>query len=130
MVGATALRRRVCVQLDAAVLCEGLVLRRLAATPKSRQQEWLRALLVNGLLWERRAARLVDAAWDNATRASAAQNEGAVVPSSSFARWLDGANAPQRVCRADHKGSGAARSESVSESSNAKPFAHLRKVIG
>lgn len=121
------LGRRICVQLDPGMLAEGLVLKRLAGVPKRRQQEWLRALMVNGLLWETRtmgdAARLIGSGDHTVTAAPTA----ARLPRLPFVGR--GGGGPGRGYRAAEEPARDAlvRSEQVPAT---KPFAHLRKVLG
>lgn len=50
------------LQLDVTVAFEALILNELRRRPTARQAEWLRGLLVQGFLFERRALQTVQAA--------------------------------------------------------------------
>lgn len=57
----TAPSAPVVLQLDVTVAFEALILNELRRRPAARQAEWLRSLLVQGFLYERRALQAVQA---------------------------------------------------------------------
>ena len=58
----TAPSAPIVLQLDVTVAFEALILNELRRRPTARQAEWLRSLLVQGFLYERRALQAVQAA--------------------------------------------------------------------
>jgi hypothetical protein len=109
------------------MLAEGLVLKRLAAVPKRRQQEWLRLLLVNGLLWESRTigetARLIGSD-EHAALPTAAPVRLPRLP--SVGRVGGGPGRGVKVAERPARDALSRSEEPPAE----KPFAHLRKVLG
>lgn len=106
-------------------MLERLILRRLANLQRKRGQDWIRSLLVQGFLAE--------GCWLRTGEPGGSQSRVPVdpaIPTTPFARWLQGAH--------DNGGSDQepvprlteAPTTAPSTSSNAKPFAHLRKAIG
>ena len=106
--------QRIALQLDGAMPFEALILTRYAQLPTSRQQEWLRGLLVRGFERECRALRAIqDEEQDGATAPPTAAI--AVEPASvSEAR-------PARPMRAQRV---------PCDSDKVVSLASLRKVIG
>ncbi len=117
--------RRLGVTLDPGLVLERLILRRLSDLKPKRGQDWLRSLLAQGFLaegqWIRREAPR------DGERASSAPIPR--FPTTPFASWLQRAPAP-----APHALESAPVPVSASPITNVstdlKPFAHLRKVIG
>lgn len=111
-------QQRISVVLDAGLVLERLILKRLSGLKRPRGQAWLRSLLVQGFLTEGRWLR---------SEVGAAATLSAMPP-TTFARWLGGPKrAPKRApepvpARQPQTDSGAKQ--------GMKPFAHLRKVIG
>ena len=133
--------QRVCVRLDPAMLLERLLLTRLSLIPKSRRQEWLRGLLVNGYLAEQRTERAATDL-DAVERGESTRGRGReTAPWNSLSGWIG------RRCGSDRHAAevrpesetipAVAESPAVSAegpirvgSTRDKPFSHLRKVIG
>ena len=112
---ATDTRFRITLQLDSRVVLEAIMLNRLERIPKGRRQEWLRSLLVAGFKTECQVLRDTS---DN-TKST---------PVSGFGDWLalqtpsTSIASPTPECTPVMTADGP--------SSSAKPFAHLRKVVG
>ena len=117
--------KRLSITLDPGLVLERLILRRFADLPRKRGQDWLRSLLVQGFLAEGRWLRTVEPGGgeDRAPYAPA-------IPATPFSRWLERSHANDRTDLEPKPRSVAAPTTPPSTSSNAKPFAHLRKVIG
>jgi len=120
---------RICLRLDPAMLVEALILKRLAALPKPRHPEWLRALLTQGFLTESRVLQ----ALHRATRTHSG-DERSPRPSrprgQSFGDWLGrstpaGSPVPERTPLPETPSTAP-----LPPNLGDKPFAHLRKVIG
>jgi len=121
--------QRVSLGLDPALLLERVLLQRLAAIAKPRQAEWLRALLVRGLLQELRLARDLGASvqglGDNAGSSPASRT-----PPSAFGTWLAEDGPRRHSTRARPVAAIAQPPVPTPEPAPGKPLAHLRKVIG
>jgi hypothetical protein len=115
--------QRLCLQLDPRMAFEALILQRLQCIPTGRRQEWLRGLLIQGFLAECRQRREADGGVCD--RPGAATRR----PGHAFAGWLtERAPTPHAPTAAEPDSSDSQRPAAVA--ANAKPFAHLRKVIG
>ena len=117
--------KRLSITLDPGLVLERLILRRLAALQRKRGQDWIRSLLVHGFLAEGRWLRSGEPGGSH----SSVPVEPAV-PTTPFSRWLQGAHDNGGSDQEPSPRSAEAPTTSPSTSSNAKPFAHLRKVIG
>lgn len=114
--------------LDPGLLLEGLILRRLSGLKRRRGQNWLRALLVQGLL--------VEGQW---LRRECLRNGGCAspqqprIPTSLFASWLERtqASAQQAIAPAASIPTPVSLGTTATRlATKTKPFAHLGKVIG
>lgn len=113
----------VVLQLDVTVAFEALILNELRRRPAARQAEWLRGLLVQGFLVERRALQAVSAVGTRSTTAS----DPAVTPAPSPAMALvtkARRNAPLKTLDQENPMS------DVADTTSPSAFAALRKVIG
>jgi len=117
--------KRVSITLDPGLVLERLILRRLEDLQRKRGQDWLRSLLVQGFLAEGRWLRAgePDSGEGHAHQAPA-------IPATPFARWLEGARSTGRSDQELPPRSAAAPTTPPGATAGAKPFAHLRKVIG
>lgn len=77
--------RRVVLKFDASMPFEALILRRLSQVTKSRHQEWLRGLLVQGFLSECDNLRTLQRSFETTHDVPPAANEG-VAPRPSASR--------------------------------------------
>jgi hypothetical protein len=121
--------KRVCIRLDPAMLIEGVLLRRLAQIPKARRQEWLRGLLVQGCLWEVRTSREAGGAGDAAGYVQG-PNASPPNPPRPSAPWLVKPQPPRPQAVAQDSMETPTTPTAPKAPTPAKPFAHLRKVIG
>ena len=112
---ATDTRFRITLQLDSRVVLEGVMLNRLERIPKGRRQEWLRGLLVAGFKAECRVLRDTS---DN-TKST---------PVSGFGDWLALQTPSTSIASPTPEPTPVMTAEGPA--SSAKPFAHLRKVVG
>lgn len=111
--------QRIALQLDGAMPFEALILTRHAQLPASRQQEWLRGLLVRGFECECRALRAIQGEeQDGATAPPTAAI--AVVP-ASVSEARPAPPTPARPMRARRM---------PGDSDKVVSLASLRKVIG
>jgi len=117
--------KRLSVTLDPGLVLERLILRRLADLQRKRGQDWLRSLLVHGFLAEGRWLRTGDP--DAGKRLESHES---AIPATPFACWLGGSRAIDRTRREPRSRSAEAPTTAPDASAGAKPFAHLRKVIG
>ena len=117
--------KRLSIALDPGLVLERLILRRLADLPRKRGQDWLRSLLVLGFLAEGRWLRTGGPDGVNAPEPHAS-----AIPATSFALWLERAHANGRADHEPALRSVAASMTPPPANGSAKPFAHLRKVIG
>ena len=105
---------RLTVQLDTRIALEAIILNRIERIPKTRRQEWLRGLLVQGFRAECQLLRTTAAGQEN-TRPMA------------FSRWL----AVDSPGHAQHPPPTAASAAPIATSTTpGKPFAGLSRVIG
>jgi hypothetical protein len=115
--------QRLCLQLDPRMAFEALILQRLQRIPTGRRQEWLRGLLVHGFLAE--CSQRQEAGSEASDRPGAATRR----PGNAFAGWLtERSPRPQEPPAEKLDASDSHRPATVA--ATAKPFAHLRKVIG
>ena len=103
---------RTVVRLDSRIALEAILLNRYARVPKTRREEWLRRLLVQGFLSECSAVRSVQ---------ERPQRSG----QKAFGDWL----AQASKGRPDAKSPPGPR-HAPAPRSEGKPFAALRQVIG
>jgi hypothetical protein len=115
--------------LDPGLVLERLILARLSGLKRKRAQDWLRALLVQGFL--------VEGQWLRSERHGGGDRAAPVdptVPPTPFASWLRRATVhPQREgvpAPVPMRRSVAAMQTLSQSTTESKPFAHLRKVIG
>jgi hypothetical protein len=118
------------------MLLEGVLLERLCCVPKARRQEWLRGLLVSGLLEQARQRRAVTASERGQGGAGTGDDARDAGPWGGFGRR------PGRPSRPGRRPDGeAVKLESAGDSGWVpppppdvspleRPFAHLRRVIG
>lgn len=111
------------------MLVEALILDRLATLPKRRHPDWIRSLLVQGFLAERRVDR----------RLSATKSDTAVgrrqVPNTpragfTFGDWVSRSTRPQPMAGTDREAPQTVRQCPVRPDAGDRPFAHLRRVVG
>ena len=119
----TPINQRITLQLDVAIAFEALILNRLRRLPKTRRQDWLRGLLVQGFQRECRAIRKMQRAGRTGRDATRSQNI-ATHPSVSAA----GHQSPTPQPKTSPETRPAATK--VHRSGNTVSFAALRKVIG
>ena len=119
----TPINRRITLQLDVAFAFEALILNRLRRLPKTRCEDWLRGLLVQGFQRECRVLRKLQRAGQTGRDATWTQNvashpyvSAARVQSPLSPRETNPETKPA-VIKAQHSG-------------NTVSFAALRKVIG
>ena len=117
--------KRISLTLDPGLVLERLVLQRLSGLKRKRGQDWLRSLLVQGFLAEGRWIRS-DKAGNNANL----MPRETTVPATPFANWLERARPANRTCNESVPAAAVAAVTTPTASTEAKPFAHLRKVIG
>jgi len=119
----TAPSTPIVLQLDVTVAFEALILNELRRRPTARQAEWLRALLVQGFLFERRALQALQTG--GAMPVAASHTAPAPTPGPALAVVKDApASPPPDPFDAE---------EPVPDSSDTTSpmaFAALRKVIG
>ena len=117
---------RISFALDAGLVLERLILKRLSGLKRKRGHEWLRSLLVHGFLAEGQWLRT------ESNRSGEGAAPGACgIPPTPFARWLEGAErlprgAPAVTAALIPEDDGGTGQVAAAE----KPFTHLRKVIG
>ena len=117
--------RRLSITLDPGLVLERLILHRFGNLQRKRGQDWLRSLLVQGFLTEGRWIRTGEPYGGRGRKSDVP-----AIPVSPFSRWL---GQPHANRRNDHEPEPQAAEEPTTASgasANAKPFAHLRKVIG
>lgn len=119
----TPINQRITLQLDVAFAFEALILNRLRRLPKSRCEEWLRGLLVQGFQRECRAIRKLQRAGRTGRNATRRQNI-ATHPYVSAAEH----QSPMPQAKADPGTRSAAIK--AQHSTSTVSFAALRKVIG
>lgn len=107
--------QRVVLHLDLRITLEAVILNRLACLPRSRRQEWLRGLLVEGFRAECQVLR-------------GAQGEERRSPTRTFANWLTrDVQKPDRSPTPEHI---VAEVTAAHTKPASKPFANLGRVIG
>lgn len=119
----TAPSTPIVLQLDVTVAFEALILNELRRRPAARQAEWLRGLLVQGFLFERRALQAAQAA--GATSITARDTGAAPSTGPALAIVKDAAAEPPPAA--------SDQEESVpdpADTTSPMAFAALRKVIG
>ena len=117
--------KRISLTLDPGLVLERLVLQRLSGLKRKRGQDWLRSLLVQGFLAEGRWIRS-DKAGNNVNLVP----RETTVPATPFANWLERPDPANRPCSEPVPAAAVAAVTKPTASTEAKPFAHLRKVIG
>ncbi len=117
----TPINQRITLQLDVAFAFEALILNRLRRLPKTRCEEWLRGLLVQGFQRECRAIRKLQRAGQAGRDATPSQN-------IATHRSAAGHQSPLSIPKAD-PGTRAVAIK-AQHSGNTVSFAALRKVIG
>ncbi len=119
----TPINQRITLQLDVAFAFEALILNRLRRLPKTRCEEWLRGLLVQGFQRECRAIRKLQRAGRTGRNATPSQNivthpyVSAAEHQSPMPQAKADPGTRSAVIKAQHCG-------------NTVSFAALRKVIG
>ncbi|MCB1860392.1 MAG: hypothetical protein KDI47_01510 [Gammaproteobacteria bacterium] len=111
----TDIRFRITLQLDPRVVLEGVMLNRLERIPKGRRQEWLRGLLVAGFKAECQVLR------------DPSENTKSM-PVSTFGGWLARQAPSTPIASPTSESTPVTTADGPALS--AKPFAHLRKVVG
>lgn len=119
----TAPSTPIVLQLDVTVAFEALILNELRRRPTARQGEWLRALLVQGFLFERRALQAVQAA--GATSITARDTTAAPSTGPALAIVKDAAAEPPPAASAEEE-----PDADPTDTTSPMAFAALRKVIG
>ena len=121
--------QRISVQLDSVMLVEDLILQRLQSLPKRRQPEWIRSLLVRGFLSESRLDRQLKGA---ASQTCAVSDRMPQSPKSGFdfRDWTGRSAKLKPVASVIPDVPEADPPRCVQQINSAKPFAHLRKVVG
>ena len=117
------------MQLDPGMLVEDLILQRFQSLPKRRQPEWIRSLLVQGFLAESRLDRQLKG---SASQSQAVSDRMPQSPRSGFdfRDWPGRSAKPKPVIKAVPEESKEDPLRCVQQINAAKPFAHLRKVVG
>lgn len=117
---------RLSLTLDPGLVLERLILRRLSGLKRKRGQDWLRALLVQGLLVEGQWIRS-----ECPRDSDRASSQPPRIPTSPFASWLERTHTPAlRAVDPAAPTPTPASPITTATSPVSKPFAHLRKVIG
>lgn len=108
-------RNRIVLHLNTRMALEAIILNRLENIPQTRQQEWLRGLLVQGFRDECEVLR---------QETVMAQPESRM----KFSDWLTDASTRQK--RETVKSEQKAMPKKVNEMTATKPFAELGRIIG
>ena len=117
--------KRLNLTLDPGLVLERLILQRFSVLKRKRGQDWLRSLLVQGFLAEGRwVSRDIPG-----NRAELVPRE-TTVPATPYANWLERAHPVNRPNAEMVPTAATAATPTPSASPDAKPFAHLRRVIG
>jgi hypothetical protein len=117
--------KRLNLTLDPGLVLERLILQRFSRLKRKRGQDWLRSLLVQGFLAEGRwVTRDIPG-----NRAELVPRE-TKVPATPYANWLERAHPVNRPNAEMVPTAATAATPTPSASPDAKPFAHLRRVIG
>ena len=117
--------RRLCLQLDAAVTTESMILAQLDRLPQRRRAEWLRSLLAQGFLAERQ--------WLQGLNASPVERPMTLTPSSAAPPSPTPSRSEVPTPASQALTAPPTRQPSTKnapEQPNDKPFAHLRALIG
>lgn len=117
--------KRLSVTLDPGLVLERLILKRLAVLQRKRGQDWLRSLLVQGFLAEGRWLRSAEP-----DAGKSREPHEPAIPATPFARWLERARTNDRTDHELRSQPAEVPIAALQTSAGAKPFAHLRKVIG
>lgn len=117
----TAASTPIVLQLDVTVAFEALILNELRRRPTARQAEWLRGLLVQGFLLERRALQAVQAA--GVTCIAARATTAAPTPGPALAIVKDAEPPPAAAAQEPPL-------PDAPDTTSPMAFAALRKVIG
>ena len=117
--------KRLNLTLDPGLVLERLILQRFSVLKRKRGQDWLRSLLVQGFLAEGRwVSRDIPG-----NRAELVPRE-TTVPATPYANWLERAHPVNRLNAEMVPTAATAATPTPISSPDAKPFAHLRRVIG
>lgn len=117
--------KRITLSLDPGLVLERMILQRVSGLKRRRGQDWLRSLLVQGFLAESRWIRS-----DRQGHPDPLVPRETPMPAAPFADWLGHAQ-PANGAKADAAAQPPVVSTPVpGAKAGAKPFAHLRKVIG
>ena len=108
-------RRRISLTLDAAILPERVILRRLEELPQGSATDWLRSLLTQGLLVEGR--------WHQGLQVAPGDTEYIETVSPAHLPEGEGETPPAST-------GGPSPAIPASPSDETRPFARLRQVIG
>lgn len=108
-------RHRIVLQLDPRIALEEIILNRRERIPVTRRQEWLRGLLVQGLLSECQALR-------------GASDEAGRSPTTAFANWM--VRASKNSASHPEQGPAGVKVKPAQVNTASKPFAVLGQVIG
>ena len=108
-------RRRISLTLDAAILPERVILRRLEELPQGSATDWLRSLLTQGLLVEGR--------WHRGLQVPPGDTDQLELGSAAYAAGGEGEPSPASTGI-------PSPAPPVSALDQTKPFARLRQVIG
>lgn len=117
--------KRLSLTLDPGLVIERLILQRLSGLKRKRGQDWLRSLLMQGFLTEGRWLR----SDLQGNRRNVVPRE-TTVPATPFAGWLGQAQPAEQPDAEAVPAAASAAVPSPVPQTDAKPFAHLRKVIG
>ncbi len=119
----TPINQRITLQLDVAFVFEALILHRMQRLPKSRCEEWLRGLLVQGFKRECRAIRKTQRAEQTGRNATLSEN---------IATHAYVSAAEQQSPLPQAKAAPGTKSAAINAQhcGNTVSFAALRKVIG
>ena len=119
----TPINQRITLQLNVAIVFEALILHRLRSLPKTRCDDWLRGLLVQGFQRECRALRKVQRAGRSRSTRASTQNV-ALDPSVVAERRQS--TVPQAKINSETELAATKARHTTSTVS----FSMLRKVIG
>ncbi|MDZ7753264.1 MAG: hypothetical protein U5S82_16830 [Gammaproteobacteria bacterium] len=120
--------KRISVSLDPAILVEALIMAHLEALPKRRHPDWIRALLVQGFLAERRIARQLDGSASTGPDRERQTPQPPQSPRRGFVFSAGLGQAPKPRPSGDTQA--PMSPETPPRPATGKPFAHLRKVVG
>ena len=118
--------KRISLTLDPGLVLERLILQRLSGLKRKRGQDWLRSLLVHGVL--------VEGQWicrdRHGTREKIGVPRETTLPTTPFATWLERARPTGRSDSEPARATAMAAVVTPNAGLESKPFAHLRRVIG